>query len=168
MWIRSLLFVGAAIASALPAHNIHATYADGRRLPSAEPPVVEVRASNPSEMLDCLARHRITPLACVMLNNTEIHGSIPSSPPPPMQECGGTAPDAVCFYGRGRCAYDATRGWFCRCGVPKQVQSSLLPVPVPPLWNQIPTHSSTPFCQVARGVQRAVESLTLSPHCIED
>ena len=138
---RVLLAVAAS--AALPARNIHANYDDGRRLPSADSPkFVEELASNPAEMLDCLARHRITPLACKMRNNTELTTSAPRSPPPPAQECGiGSASmGAVCFYGRGRCAYDAVKGWFCRCGVPRQV---------------------------ARGVHRT-ESFALAPSCIDE
>ena len=131
------------MTEALPAHNLHVKYDEGSRLPSGEPPMVEKPATNPAEMLECLKRHRYTPLACRMMNHTDFFVSAPQSPPPPpAQECGaGTESGAVCFYGRGRCQYDAMRGWYCRCGVPKTV---------------------------ARGVNRAVAGLALAPHCIED
>lgn len=127
-----------------PTTNMHVKYDDaGGRLPSAEPPSVELPASHPVEMLECLKRHRYTPLACHMQNHTEFFAAAPRSPPPPAQECGiGTESNAVCFFGRGRCQYDVMRGWYCRCG-----------------------GASPP---VARGVHRTVESQTLSPHCIED
>ena len=70
------------------------------------------------------------------------HTEVAASPPPPAQECGtGTEFGAVCFYGRGRCAYDAVRGWFCRCGVPRQI---------------------------GRGMERAAESFASAPHCIDE
>ena len=133
-WIGIL----AVAAAALPAHNLHEIHSEGRRLPSSGPPSVEPAASHPKEMLECLRKHRYTPLACRMSNQTE---SV-SSPPPPAPECGdGTPSGAICFYGRGRCQYDALRGWYCRCGVPRRV---------------------------ARGVDRAAESFALAPHCIDD
>ena len=129
-WIIGLAF-------ALPTRDLYTKHEDGRRVPSAS---VELPSTNPADMLDCLKRHRITPLACQMANLTATVEA--ASPPPPAQECGvGTLPNAVCFYGRGRCQYDATRGWYCRCGAAKTV---------------------------ARGVGRAAESFALAPHCIDD
>ena len=133
-------WISAVAILALPSHNPHVHHEDGRRVPaSSEPPTVEPVASHPSEMLECLRRHRYTPLVCQLQKHTEEHVA---SPPPPAQECGvGSVPNDVCFYGRGRCQYDATRGWYCQCGVPRQV---------------------------ARGVHRAAESFAMVPHCIDD
>ena len=124
------------VSSAIPAHDLHTLHEEGRRVPSTGG--VELPSSHPSELLDCLSRHRYTPLACKQQNLTEVA----SSPPPPTPECGtGTAHGTVCFYGRGRCQYSATRGWYCRCGVPRQV---------------------------ARGVDRPAESFGDAAHCIDD
>lgn len=142
----ALLFAALPCCDALPATNLHVRYSEeGGRLPSGDglPQAVEKPATNPAEMLDCLKRHRYTPLACQMLNQTEYIADAPRSPPPPpASECGpGTEANSVCYYGRGHCQYDALRGWYCRCGVPRAV---------------------------ARGVRRATYAVALAPHCIEE
>ena len=136
------LWLTLPLVLALPAHNVHERHADGSRLPSGIPPLVEKAASHPAEMLDCLRRHQYTPLVCTMQNHTEFAAAAPRSPPPPAAECGaGSEASSPCFYGRGRCTYDAVRGWYCACagGHP-----------------------------VARGVHRDKPDLALAPHCIPE
>ena len=76
----------------------------------------EPTVENPAAMLDCLRRHRWTPLAC----KKAIHaGGGEASPPPPRPVDCDDAPGGrktVCGSARGgRCAYDAVRGWYCAC-----------------------------------------------------
>ena len=96
--------------------------------------LVEPQSSNPAQLLACLRRHLYTPAACTSVNLTENHVT---SPPPPQAGCmaGGT----VCHYGRGRCAYNTARGWFCKC-------------------------TDTP--EIARGHSRYLIEATLQPDCI--
>lgn len=98
-----------------PALTIPMAMAFPQRQP--ESGVAEPPADNPAQVLGCLERHRFTPTACAQAVRPAAHA--PASPPPPdirRAEChaaGGI--DAVCHYGRGRCAYDDKRGWFCAC-----------------------------------------------------
>ena len=71
---------------------------------------VERPCHNPAELLDCLRRHVYTPHACSLVN---LSVTIVASPPPPVSRC--MEHGRVCHYGRGRCAYDTRRGWFCKC-----------------------------------------------------
>jgi hypothetical protein len=74
-------------------------------------PLVESPPTNPLAMLDCLKRHRYTPLAC----NTSMMNQQQAASPPPLSACAAHAPGEICAYGRGSCAYDSVRGWHCRC-----------------------------------------------------
>ena len=78
---------------------------------------------NPAGLLMCLQNHRLTPLYCmpeVVANASrrEVLDPPPPPPPPPpvLLSCasGGTE-GALCAGGSGRCGYDWTRGWHCRC-----------------------------------------------------
>ena len=76
----------------------------------------------PLQQLECLKRHRYTPLACRDLQRVAeivalagLAGRRPADRDK-AHECsaqGGHA--AVCSHGTGRCAYSNRRGWHCAC-----------------------------------------------------
>jgi hypothetical protein len=71
--------------------------------------------NSPAELLACLRKHRYTPLRCAAALRAPRQPS-PPAPPPENENCDGTGCiGRTCHYGRGRCAYDQVRGFFCAC-----------------------------------------------------
>eukprot|EP00966_Prymnesium_polylepis_P257991 5959319-Prymnesium_polylepis.1 len=85
-------------------------------LPHANSSRSDRAEGSPLELLECLKRHRLTPLACedprvVLAANLHRRVGVHSA-----GECGDAGLERqLCNNGNGNCAYDAGRGWHCRC-----------------------------------------------------
>ena len=120
------------------------------------PVLVELPAATPSELLECLRRHRYTPHACRQLLAASSDAALSEAvianataaarrAPEPLADCGSHNFSwlAQCAGGRGHCAYDALRGWHCRC-------NAAMP-------------------ELARGLHReAPKAERVAPDCIEE
>lgn len=119
------------------------------------PVLVETPATTPDELLECLKRHRYTPHACKQLASSSSAAlseavlanatAAATAMPEPLADCGAHNFSWLvrCAGGRGHCAYDALRGWHCRC------------------------NAATP--ELARGLRReAPKSERVAPDCIQE